>query len=349
MDVGLIGFGLAGRAFHTPVIRAVPGLSLAAVLQRKSDEAAQLFPGTRVVRSLEDLLAISSIELVVIATPNQTHAPLAEACLNAGRHVVIDKPMATTVPEAVSLFRLAAKLGRVLTVYHNRRFDADFQALRSVVQSAELGRIVRFDSHYDRFRPAPKLGAWREQPGPGSGVLFDLAPHLLDHALTLFGPPEAMTADVRIERAGMKTDDAFDLFLHYPDGLRAHLSAAMLSAVPRPRFHMLGTKGAFVKRSFDPLENTLRFQTIPPDGSWMLEEEANWGELTIGEGQGTVTRRIPSRGDWREFYANVRDAIAGSAELIVTPRQALDVMVALETAVRSSAEQRTLHWSPVEL
>jgi scyllo-inositol 2-dehydrogenase (NADP+) len=344
MDVGLVGFGLAGRCFHAPVIRAVPGLRLAAILQRSGDSASRLFPDTPVFRTLDDLLAMASLQLIVIATPNQWHFPLAQRCLEAGRHVVVDKPFTTTVAEARDLIALAGKVNRILTVYHDRRFDADFQGLRKVVASGELGRILRFESTYDRYRPAPKPGAWREQPGPGSGVFFDLAPHLLDQSFILLGTPEAITADIRTERAGFSTDDAFDLLLHYPQGSRALLRATMLAAWPRPSTVVLAQNGSYRKRDFDPLELTLRAGQLPEGDSWVLEKEENWGELTlIKDGQPT-TRGVPSIGDWRDFYANVRDTIFGTAPLMVTPQQILDVMVAMELAVLSSAERRTLPW-----
>lgn len=348
IEVGLIGFGLAGRCFHAPVIRAVAGLRLAAVVQRSADTAAQLFPGVSVVRTIEELLAIGSIRLIVIATPNQTHFPLAKRCLEAGRDVVVDKPFTTTLEEAVELFRLARERGRLLTVYHNRRFDADFQGLRGVIAAGDLGRIVRFESHYDRYRPAPKPGAWREQPGPGSGVLFDLAPHLIDHALTLFGAPQALTADVRIEREGMATDDAFDIVLHYAGSLRAQLCASMLSATPRPRFLVMGEKGSYLKRDFDPLETALRNGFVPQGDSWVLDKPDVWGELTVVRGEDRETRRVPSKGDWRQFYANVRDVLLGKALPEVTAQQALDVMAALELAQESSARKCTVAWRHAE-
>jgi scyllo-inositol 2-dehydrogenase (NADP+) len=349
IDVGLIGFGLAGRHFHAPVIRAVDGLRLSAILQRTGDSAAQAFPDTRTVRSLDELLAIDSLRLIVIATPNQTHFPLAKRCLEAGRHVVVDKPFTTTIAEALELATLANKLGRLLTVYHNRRFDADFQTLRKIVAAGELGRVVRFENTYDRYRPTPNPGAWREQPGPGSGVLFDLAPHLIDQAFMLLGKPLAITADVRTERTGLNTDDAFDLLLDYPNGTRALLRSTMLAAVPRPRFVVLGEKGSFLKREFDPLEMSLRHGQIPTSGPWLLEKEENWGELTLAENGTTTTRRVPSVGDWRDFYSNVRDAILGNAPLLVTLQQALDVMAALELALESNKKRVTVPWRSIQL
>jgi scyllo-inositol 2-dehydrogenase (NADP+) len=348
IEVGLIGFGLAGRFFHGQVIRAVPGLHLAAILQRTGNEAAQIYPDVQIVRSLEDLLAIDSIRLIVIASPNQTHFPFAKRCLEAGRDVVVDKPFTPTLEEAVELYRIAKQYGRVLTVYHSRRFDADFQGLRSFLAKGELGRIVRFETHYDRFRPSGKKGAWREVPGPGSGILFDLAPHLIDHALTLFGRPEALFADIRMERDAAITDDAFDLYLEYPGSMRAKLCATMLSATPRPRFVVLGTKGSFVKEGFDPLESALRNGNVPEDVAWMMEIEENWGHADFLYDGNYLVKRVRSRGDWRDFYINVRDVMSGEAKLLVTPRQVLDVMATLELAVQSSEQKRVLPWRSVE-
>jgi predicted dehydrogenase len=346
IDVGLIGFGLGGRCFHAPVIRAVEGLRLAAILQRTGDTAAQRYPDARIVRTLDEFLAIDSIQLVAISTPNQTHFPLAKRCLEAGRNVVVDKPFTTTVGEAIELLQLAKQQRRVLSVYHNRRFDADFQALCQTIAAGTLGRIIRFESTYDRFRPNPKPGAWREKPGPGSGVLFDLAPHLLDQVMALLGTPGAITADVRTERPGITTDDAFDIFLHYPQGARALLRATMMSAVPRPRLVVLGEKGSYLKREFDPLEPTLRNGEIPTGQSWVVEKPEKYGELTIIE-NGNTTRKIPSIGDWREFYANIRDAILHKTPLVVTPQQILNTMQAIELILESSSQHRTIPWRQV--
>jgi len=344
IDVGLIGFGLAGRYFHAPVISAVKGLRMAAILQRSGDSAAQSYPDASIVRTVDDLLAIQSLKLIVIATPNQSHFPLAKRCLASGRHVVVDKPFTLNVAEARELLTLARHQNRTLTVYHDRRFDADFQGLRKVIDSGELGRITRFESTYDRYRPAPKPGAWREQPGPGSGVFFDLSPHLFDQSFTLLGTPEAIAADIRIERTGFTTEDAFDVLLHYPHGTRALLRASMLAATPRPRTVVLAQNGSYLKRDFDPLELTLRAGQIPQGDNWALEKEENWGELTLVKDGHSTTRRVPSIGDWRDFYSNVRDAILGAAPILVTPQQILNVMIAMELAIESSSESRTLSW-----
>ena len=349
IEVGLIGFGLAGRCFHAPVIRAVEGLRLSAILQRTGDSAAQQYPDVRIVRTFGELLSIDSLQLIVVATPNQTHFPLAKRCLESGRHVVVDKPFTTTVAEALELTHIAKHHNRLLTVYHSRRFDADFQALRKTVATGELGRLLRFENTYDRYRPTSKPNAWREQPGPGSGVLFDLAPHLIDQAFMLLDEPQAITADARIERSGFVTDDAFDILLHYPQGTRALLRATMLAATPRPRFVVLAEKGGYLKRDFDPLEMTLRHGPVPTPGqSWVLEKEENYGELTLANGDGRTTRRIPSIGDWRDFYSNVRDVILGTAPPLVTTQQILNVMQALELCVESQKKHATVSWHSIQ-
>ena len=347
IDVGLIGFGLAGRAFHAPVIRAVPGLRLAAILQRSGDDAAQLYSGSRFVRSLPELLRLQDIRLIVIATPNDTHYSLARQCLEAGRDVVVDKPFTPTLRDAIELVELARERGRLLTVYQNRRYDGDFQAVLRLFHDGELGRVARFESNYDRFRPQLKSGAWRERATPGAGIFFDLAPHLIDHALLLFGLPEALAADIRVERDDAVVDDSFDLTLYYPRDCRAVLRATMLAATPRPRFVLHGTKGAYVKHSFDVQEPKLRAGRIPWEESpTPAEQEENSGTLTLASADGTtVERRIPpTSSDYRGYYANVRDAILGRAKLAVTPQHALNIMRILELARESSHRRCTVPW-----
>jgi predicted dehydrogenase len=348
INVGLIGFGLAGRAFHAPVIHAVPGMRLAAIVQRSGNEASELYPDARIVRSVEALLAISDTRLIVIATPNDTHYLLARQCLASGRDVVVDKPLTPTLDEARELVRFAQERGRLLTVYQNRRYDGDFQALRQIVTSGQFGRIVRFESNYDRFRPQLKANAWRERSGPGTGVLFDLAPHLIDHALVLFGLPDAVTADIRSERQHAVTDDSFDLTLHYPGGLRAVLRATMLAAVTRPRFVLHGTSGAYVKQAFDVQEPKLRAGRIPwNETPTEAEQEENSGILTLVDENGKTTeRRVPpAPSDYRAYYSNIRDTLLGTAAPAVTPQHALDVMQILELARQSSARRCTVSWT----
>ncbi|HEY4901549.1 MAG TPA: oxidoreductase [Terriglobales bacterium] len=345
IDVGLVGFGFAGRTFHAPVITAVEGLRLAAILQRSGAEAQLTYPATPVVRTIEQLLAIESIRLVVIATPNTTHFDLARQCLIAGRNVVIDKPFATTYAEAAELVAFANDKRRLLSVYQNRRWDGDFLTLQHLLAENKLGRIVLFESHFDRFRPQLKDNAWRERAEPGSGVLFDLGPHLIDQAMVLFGEPDAISADLRIEREGASVDDAFDVVLHYPM-MRALLRAGMLISTPTPRFVVHGNQGGYLKFGLDPQEEALKRGEAVAGEFWGYEAPERWGTLLVAQGDSFVTEKLPTApGDYRQYYQNVRDAILGDAPLAVTPQQALNVMRALELAAESSRSRREIRWA----
>jgi scyllo-inositol 2-dehydrogenase (NADP+) len=347
MDVGLIGFGVAGRAFHAPIIHAVSGLRLAAILERHGSASGAIYPDARIVRSIDELLAIESIRLVVIATPNDSHFPYAKQCLEAGRDVVVDKPFTNSLKEAQELVALAEKLGRLITVYQDRRWDGDFQTVREIVAGGELGRLVRFECYYDRYRPARRPGAWREKPGPGSGILFDLGPHLIDQALFLLGAPEFVEADVRIERDNCVTDDAFEILMHYPKGMRAALHSTMLAVTPRPHYILFGTRGSFVKYALDPQEALLRAGQTPGGENWGVDPVENWGTLTVSpDGVATERRTVPtSHGDYRGFYENVRDAISGRAPLVITPKHSINVMRVLELSIESSRRRCALPWT----
>jgi predicted dehydrogenase len=214
--VGLIGFGVAGQAFHAAVIRGVAGMELACVLERKGTRVEEKYPDVRVARTLEELLSDKEIKLCVVATPNDSHFELARACLRAERDVVVDKPFAPTLREAEELVRLASEQGRLITVYQDRRFDGDFGTVRKILDSGQLGTVVEYECRYDRFRLEPKANAWRERPDqPAAGVLFDLGPHVIDQALVLFGEPTAITASAFCQRTTSRVDDAFDVFLEY--------------------------------------------------------------------------------------------------------------------------------------
>src|SRR6185437_3945000 len=226
IGVAVIGFGLAGQVFHAPFVNAVPGLKLEAIVQRRGDQAAKAWPEARILRSVEEALADPAIQLVVVGTPNETHFALAKQALEAGKHVVIDKPFAATSAQAQELMDLASAKGLVLAPYHNRRWDGDFLTVRRLLDRKAVGRLVTFESHFDRFRPLPREATWKESANPANGMLFDLGPHLLDQVLALFGAPQAITASVRKDRDSTGIEDAFDITLHY-DRLLAHCRASM--------------------------------------------------------------------------------------------------------------------------
>jgi len=344
IDVGLVGFGFAGRVFHAPIISAVPGLRLRAIVQRSAGDAAVLYPQTTVVQSVEELLAIDEIRLVVIATPNTSHYGLAKQSLLADRDVVVDKPFTTTYQEASERIGIAKQHGRLLTVYQNLRSNGDFRTIRNLVEGQRLGRIALYEAHFDRYRLQTRPGAWREKVEPGSGVFFDLGVHLIDQAMQLFGPPATISADIRIEREAAVVDDAFDVVLHYPR-MRALLRASMVAIAPDLRFVIRGEKAAFVKYGIDPQEEALKRGEIPRDDSWGREAREKWGTLYCSQDAAVTAETIETLpGDYRLFYANVRDAILGSASVDVTHEQMLDVMHALELARESSRRQCTLNW-----
>jgi scyllo-inositol 2-dehydrogenase (NADP+) len=352
LRVGLVGFGFAGRIFQSNVIEAVEGLELAAIVQRSGGSAAAAFPHVKIVPSVEALLEDASIRLVVVATPNATHLPIARQCLLAGRDVVIDKPFAVNSKEAEELIQLARSQRRLLSVYQNRRWDGDFLTVRKLLENDRLGRLVNFESHYDRYRQVPRLHAWREDGSAGGGVLFDLGAHLVDQALVLFGVPHSVWASVRVEREGARSDDAFDLYLHYPaplgkvstspvgpvpSGLGVWLRATCLARDPEARFTLNGTQGTFRKFGNDPQEAHLLAGDMFSSKPWGVETPEHWGTLVTDEGGDPVSTRVPTEpGDYRGFYINLRDALHGNATLEVTPLQAWKTIRILEMAVESS-------------
>ena len=340
LNVGLVGFGFAGKVFHAPVIRAVDGLRLSTIVQRHGPPD-QRYADVEFVRSLDELLT-RKIDLVVVATPNTSHHAIAKQSLLAGRHVVVDKPFTPTFAEANDLVQIARQQRRIVTVYQDRRYTGDFVTVQSVVGQGTLGRVVLFESHFDRFRPEQKPNAWREEPLPGSGVWFDIGPHLFDQALLLFGIPEAIGADIRIERDRGRTDDAFDVTLYYPH-IRAVLRASMLRPPVGPTWLVHGTKGSFVKSGMDPQEAALKEGRTPDEPDWDADPPEFHGTLITSD----ATRTVPTlRSSFTHYYENVRDAMLGTAQLAVTPEWSLDVMRGLVLAAESSRTHTVLPWSP---
>jgi len=345
--VGLIGFGLAGQAFHAPMIRGVAGMELACVLERHGNNSRQRYPAVRVARNLEEMLSDKTINLCVVATPNDSHFSYAKACLEAGRHVVVDKPLTPTMAEAEQLVRLAAERKLLFSVYQDRRWDGAFLTVRKLVAAKALGEVAEYEARFDRFRLDGKPGAWREVADyPAAGVLWDLGPHLLDGAMVLFGEPEWIAASAICQRPSSQIDDAFDVAFEYPR-LRATLRARIIAYAPSHHLLLHGTEGSFVKYGMDPQEEILRGPNYP-DGldwgtDWGLEPEERWGTLSrVNE----PPRKVQTeRGDYRLYYANVRDAIEKGSPLDVPPEQALRTMRALLLAHKSSREDRKVKWT----
>lgn len=344
LRVGLVGYGYAGKTFHAPLIAGVPGLRLAAVSSREPARVHADWPDAEVLPDARALVQRADLDLVVIASPNDSHFPLARAALAAGRHVVVDKPFTLTLAEARELCALAHARGRLLSVFHNRRWDSDFLTLRALLARGTLGRIVHVESAFDRFRPAVRA-RWRESAAPGAGLWFDLGPHLLDQALQLFGWPEALHLDQAMLRDGGLADDWFQASLHYPR-LRVVLRAGMLAAATSPRWAVHGTAGSWVKLGLDPQEDALKAGARP---AW--PPRPAWGQ---DPGVSLITRPDPRRADalftdhWPlqpgcqgAYYAALHDALRGEAANPVPAEQAAAVTALIELGQRSARERRT--------
>lgn len=348
---GLIGFGLGGRVFHAPFLQAVEGFELAAILQRHGEEAAAAYPQATVVRDVESLLAQPQLDLISISTPPATHYELARRCLEAGKHVVLDKPFVATSAQAAELIRLARERKLILSPFQNRRVEGDFFTLRELIGSGKLGRLVSMESRFERYRPALRTGLWQEEDKPGNGLLHDIGSHLCDQALVLFGVPESVTADVRFDRDGTTVNDGFTVHMHYPRS-RVSLYGTRLACEPGPRYMLHGTLGSYVKFGLDPQEDALKGGAIPGrnfDGRpWGVEPESAWGTLTTPGSNGMERHPVPTLpGSYELYYENVRDTILGRASLAVTPEQGWQTTRLLELVLESSAQQRAISCASV--
>jgi predicted dehydrogenase len=344
IHVALAGYGFAGRTFHAPLIQSVAGLRLHRIVSTDPARVAAEYPDIPVV-SYDDILADGSVDLIVIATPHRAHAQMAHRAIAAGKHVVIEKPMAVTTEEAQSLCALASRAGTVASVFHNRRWDADFLTLRALLAEQRLGRVVQLESRFDRYRPVAR-DRWRERPEPGAGTWFDLGSHLLDQALQLFGEPRSVYAELSSERASSAATDFFHVRLRYAD-VRVVLEGSSLAVEPGPRFRVLGTDATYTKHGIDVQENALRGGarplTVQPWG-----EDPRSGLLTRSANGHAVAVEVPNaRGKYMGFYAGVRDAIQGIVPFPpVTLPEAARVVRGLTLAERSASEARELPWVP---
>jgi scyllo-inositol 2-dehydrogenase (NADP+) len=347
--VGLIGFGIGGQIFHAPFLTTMKGLQLAKIRAAKADQVAVAkarYPDAAIVSTSEEICNDPSIELVVITTPNTFHYSLAMQALQAGKHVVIDKPFTINTKDADELIAFAAKQNLVLSVYQSRRFDSDFFTVQKIIKNNLLGDLVEMESRYDRFRNFLKPNAWREEDIPGSGILYDLGAHLIDQAQALFGLPVCVSADISIQRKGGKAVDNFEVILHYL-GLKVSLKAGMLVREPLPRFILLGNDGSYVKYGLDVQEDALKSGfTSVTKSNWGIEPPELWGTLnTEIKGQHFVGKIESEKGDYTRFYQNIYNTILGNEQLIVSPLQARNNIRMIELAMLSNAEKRTVDFS----
>lgn len=333
VGVGLIGYGYVGRTFHAPMITATPGLELVAVASSRAADVNADYPDVHVVDA-DGLIARSDVDLVVIASPNDTHRPLAEAALTAGSHVVVDKPFTLSLQDARAVVDTADRCQRIVSVFQNRRWDSDYLGIRQVIDGGLIGEVAHFESHIDRFRPSPR-DRWRENPGPGAGLWFDLGPHLVDQALQLFGLPEAVTADFGCLRAGSRTDDWVHVILDYPRR-RVVLHGSMIAAGAHTRFLAHGTEGTVVKRRSDIQEDQLRAGFLPGAPGWGEDSD----DMLLYDAAGRQTRRPTPPGNQLRYYSELHGAITAKGPNPVPRQQILAVMAVLDAGRRSARTGR---------
>jgi len=332
--VGLVGFGLASRVFHAPLTTHTEGLELTHVVERSRDTAKETYPQVQRCTSLEELLA-TAVDLVVIATPSGSHFADAKLALNAGKHVICEKPFTVTGAEAWELAALARERKLVLTVFHNRRWDADFLTMKDLISGGALGEVVEYEARYDRFRPDLKEGqVWRERDEPGSGALYDLGSHIIDQAIQLFGRPTAVMADVRRQRVADASDDYFDVDLRFADrpALKVVVKAGCIVRAPGPRYVVHGKNGSFVKHGLDVQEPQLKEGLLPSSPGWAVEPVEMHGKLHLD----TVETIVSVPGSYETFYAGVAAAIREGKPPPVTPEEAALVVTVIELAHQSA-------------
>ncbi|MDR1719843.1 MAG: Gfo/Idh/MocA family oxidoreductase [Dysgonamonadaceae bacterium] len=344
INAGLIGYGMAGQLFHAPFLYELPGFNLAKIYTTNPNSVAlanRRYPETTIVDQVTDIINDAAIDVVFVLTPNVLHFELAKAALLAGKHVVIDKPITSTVAQADELIALAKKTGKLLTVYQNRRFASDYKTAKKLVESGVLGKIVEFSSCFDRFVPTIRPKKWKEE-GFDSGVLYDLGAHQIDQILQLFGMPLEVTANIRYQRENTKIDDYYMLTLQYPE-LTVYLHSGMLVKAPGPVFLIQGTQGAFIKYGMDIQEGELDKGKKPVGDDWGKEPQSLWGTLKTSLHGLPLTATIESeRGDYMDFFINLRDAINGNCPLAVNPEDSRNVVKIIELAFQSAKEKRTV-------
>ncbi|MFD2937348.1 Gfo/Idh/MocA family oxidoreductase [Spirosoma flavum] len=339
IQVGLIGFGLSGRYFHAPFLSVNPRFHLKKIASSRPDAVHQFDASIEWVATADELFADASIDLVFICSPNETHVDYARKALEHRKHVVVEKPFATSEREANQLLELAKRQGCLATAYQNRRWDSDFLTIKRLLADGRIGTVVDFEGRYDRYSPVdPNTQSWKEQPGVSRGNLYNLGPHLLDQALHLFGKPDTVQATVRIIRPHSRVTDYFDIMLGYPDKV-VRLESSLMVYHNQLRYSLHGTEGSFIKSGLDIQEEHLRLNQLPNQAAWGAETQDRWGTLYR---DGHSERVESERGNYTPFYDNLYEAIVNGAEPAVTPTDILNLARVIDLAVESSRTQQTM-------
>ncbi|GET26126.1 Gfo/Idh/MocA family oxidoreductase [Prolixibacter sp. NT017] len=346
IKTALASFGMSGQVFHGPTIKVNPHFSISKILERTKSLSEKDYPEATIVRSYEKIINDPEIELVIVNTPDPYHYEMTMKALEAGKHVVVEKPFTKTSEEAARLIQLARENNKILTVYQNRRLDSDFLTVKSLLGAGMLGRLVEFESHFDRYRNFVREGNWKETGDERTGVLFNLGAHMVDQALVLFGDPEAVTCHLAARRTGGEVPDYYDIRLHY-DGFNAILKSSYLVREPGPRIILHGTEGSFLKWGIDQQEAMLTEGRLPDEPDWNEEPEEWWGTLHTNingvEYKGKV-RTIP--GNFKVFYENLYEVIRHGKELLVQPEESKRVIDVLEACIESNRQRKTIDFNP---
>ena len=337
INTAICSFGMSGWVFHAPFINLNPGFNFYAVWERSKNLAEKKYPGVKTYRLLDDMLADDAVELVIVNTPNSTHYEYAKKALQAGKHVVVEKPFTITVDEGKELIAIAEKENKKLSVYQNRRYDSDFKILKKVIREKWLGDILEAEMHFDRFKDELSPKIHKEIPGPGNGILYDLGSHLIDQALQLFGKPNQIFADIQILRPISRVDDYFELLLYY-DKLRVRLKASLAIREALPGYILHGLKGSFIKQRTDVQETLLQAGIAPGKTDWGTEPPAEMGLLHT-EKDGEIIREFvqSEQGNYDEYYEGIFQAIRNNKPLPVTAEEGLEVIKIIEAAYKSNS------------
>jgi scyllo-inositol 2-dehydrogenase (NADP+) len=342
LNTAVVGFGVSARTFHIPFLMTNPNFNWMAVVERNTNLAVTYKKDVVVYRNIETMLADKNIDLVVITTPNLTHLPFAKAALLAGKHVVVEKPFTITTEAAKELIALSKSTGKLLSIYHNRRYVTDFKTIQQLLQQQLLGTLAEIEIHYNRYRPEAKPNAWREEPLPGSGILYDLGSHLIDQSLVLFGVPATINAFITMQRSHAKADDYFDIRLGYGI-LQVRIKAGMLVREPGPRYQLHGEKGSFIKYGMDPQEEQLKTGMLPTAIGYGIEPKNTWGHLHTEYDGKIINEKYPSLpANHTDYYTGIYNSIVLGMPVAVSPQMAHNTIRLIELAIESNEKKCTL-------
>jgi scyllo-inositol 2-dehydrogenase (NADP+) len=340
ISTALCSYGMSGMVFHGPLLEAHPGFKITKILERTKRESEGKHPGSVIVKDYHEILSDPEVELVIVNTPDHLHHEMAAMAIRSGKHVVVEKPFTLRTDHAEELISLAQRQGVLLTVFQNRRWDGDFMTVKEIIESGKLGRLVDFESHFDRYRTEIQE-SWKDR-STGTGTLYNLGSHLVDQALHLFGTPERLYCDSRMLRDGAMTDDSYDLFLHYP-GFKCQVRSSYLVREPGPRFILHGTGGSYLKWGIDPQEEAMKSGAIPGSPGWGEEPDSAWGRINTLVNGFRLEGKYPTLpGNYPAFYDNLRGAIRDNSPLAVPAREAMNVVRVIEAAYESSRDKKVV-------